>query len=179
MRLASQQRALEAASAQASTSAPVPAAPYANQSSSQTQGTIFDLIDSDEKKGMPKEAVNFEVLPTYEEAANTGVTPNTATMKSAEATYVPASVNQSLTSRGLSLNDFNMALTSYREGDCCGKGRARRAAKNLVRELAAQEIARLEATHGSLALKQRKQVRRDLEPLKDVLKNVVREVRRE
>lgn len=176
MRLASQQRALEA---------PTPSARHIAEFEKQSQGTIYDPMFDEEKKGMPKEqeAVNFEVLPTYEEAASTetprGTAPQIAAARPAEATYVPANISRSLTSRGLNLNDFNAALTSYREGDCCGKGRARRAAKNLVRELVSEEIGRRQVTSGSLSQKQRKQVRRDFEPVLDSLKDIVRNIQRE
>lgn len=177
IRLASQQqRALAAMSA--------PVAPQTAGFEGQTQGVIY----ADEKRQMPQqEDVNYEVLPTYEEVADvekTGVSDAEATAAQYnEASYVPTRIelpnnaNRSLNPSGL--NEFNTALAAYRESECGGYCRARRAAKNLVRELASQEVARLEATHGRLACGQRKQIRKDLKPVKNMLKAAVKEARRE
>lgn len=184
MRLASQQRALDTTSTPVS----VPIAPRDTNLPSQTKGVVYDLGNVDGKRQMPLGGdINFEVLPTYEQAASVD-TPRATTSegvleKPTEAAYVPTlvelptNVNQSFASRGLS--EFNAALTSYREGGCCGKGRAKRAARNLVREIASQEVARLEAVHGPLACRERKQVRRDLKPVKTLLKSAVKEIKRE
>lgn len=177
MRLASQQQALAAASTQAPV--PSPAATDTAELEPQTRGVVYPLVNGDEKKQMPQqEEVNYEVLPTYEETVT-----NTTSTRSAEAPYVPTpnvlpkGVSQSLPESGL--NEFNTALVSIREGECGGRCRAKRAARDLLKDLANQEAARFEATYRPITCAQRKQIRKDLAPMKSILKAAVREAKRD
>lgn len=192
MRLVAQQQALatqqQALAAPAPGSAPYSIAPQAANFGTQTRGVVYPVTDNDEKKSMSQEeSIDYEELPTYEEAANTensGATVARAALtKSAEAPYMPTNVklpqNISQSVSPTSLNEFDAALAEYRQRECGGRCRAKRAARDLLRELAEREAARLQETCRPVSYAQRKQIRKDLAPVKTILKAAIREARRE
>lgn len=196
MRLAAQQQALAAQQQALAASAPAPvttshpytAAPRNTGFEAQTQGVIYPLINNEEKKSMPQEEkINYEELPTYEEAANSGhsgvtVTRDTST-RSAEVPYtlskvkLPQNISQSVSPTALA--EFDSALAAYGQSECGGRCRAKRAAKGLMKELAEREAAHLGEIYRPVTCAQRKQIRKDLAPVKTILRTAIREARRE
>lgn len=77
------------------------------------------------------------------------------------------------------LTQFQSALASYKNGACGGRRQAKRAAKNLVYDMYAAEVARRRAEKEYLECGERKQIKRDLKPVKQMLKSAVWEAKRE
>lgn len=168
-------------------------------SRSQTQGviytpdsTVFGDDDYDEKIEVRR--ASMEELPSYDEsvegrrspAARNAPMDNKQGMQMPEAIYQTRSVDDDYhmerepRSNGVlptGMTQFQSALTSYREGACCGRGRAKRAAKNVIHEMYAAEMARRQTEKGRLECGERKQIKRDLKPVKQVLKNAVWEAK--
>lgn len=181
MRIASQQQ-----------QASIPTATRATELGQQTRGVIYHSVDDEKTDPLQREngEIQFEVLPTYEEVTQTR-SPRPTAVETVTVPTRPIEEIDTATARGLStlpnsqsvaskgLHEFNLALNSYRNGARGGRRQAKRAARNLVHELVIQERARIEASHGPLACGQRKQIRKDLNPVKAILKNAVREVKRE
>ncbi|KAJ9652877.1 hypothetical protein H2198_007879 [Neophaeococcomyces mojaviensis] len=168
-------------------------------SQQQTQGVIYTpastVVGDDERTHSEKDGL--EMPPTYDESVDgdrlaTRNTPmdNKHPMEMPEPMYQTQSVEDQYHQQQLpranggalgvlaaELTQFQSALTSYREGACGGRGRTKRAAKHLVHEMYAAEMARRQAETGRLVCGERKQIKRDLKPVKQMLKSAVWEAK--
>lgn len=155
---------------------------------------------ADEKKRLQKETVAFEELPSYE--ASTGVRSGSSasstvgepiyTPATSEASYTPdrrdyhqAQPHNQLPSRVddspllHQLEVFRTSLLSYTQGAPGARKDAKHAARSMVRDLRAQEMERSRGESGCLKSSERKQVRRELKLVKDVLRDAVWEAKQE
>ena len=134
------------------------------------RGVVHDFA-MDEKRGF----VQFEVLPRYEQL--TRPEPRIATENAEPQPGLQPSVTQVMILEYL--EPFRQSVLAYRQGACGAKCDAKRAAKNFVKDLYNQERARRRAVNGQLECGARKEIKRELKPVKQMLKAAVKEVKRE
>lgn len=152
----------------------------------QTQGVTY-LSAQDEKRDIKfDEKLDFEELPSYE--ASTGesdrrIPAQTTPTIRQDAQEVKIGQSQVQLQHQpsnrmvlMGLEHFNTGLEAYRNGD---NKSAKRAAKSFVRDLYAQEVERRRSARGGGCLEcgERKQIRRELQPLKEMMKEAVREAK--
>lgn len=157
------------------------------------RGVAYDYPSAaDERKQAQaqKETVDFEELPSYEDS--TGASKRSIPRES-QPQYTPATSDASfehMTQPHLSrsnpeaallsnLEVFRTSLLSYSQGSRGAKKEAKHAARSFVEDLRAQEIDRIRSERGCLECGERKQVKRELKPVKDMLKGAVWEAKME
>lgn len=164
-----------------------------NSGHEQINGVIYTPTPAalGDKEKTAEHTIGYEVLPTYnesvgsEEAAARNAPMDNKQAPEAARSFNEIDVPQILGSgdQGVSgvfaagLTRFQSALASYNNGSCGGRREAKRAAKNLVHEMYAAEMARRRAQEGRLECGERKQIKRDLKPVKRMLKNAVWEAK--
>lgn len=140
-----------------------------------------------EKKALQRETVNFEVLPTYEESTETRTPVATspiftpATAGAAQEVALPQQPQRSNPQTIIlgNLEAFRSSLLAYKQGASYAKRDAKRAGKIFFRDLYDQEMARRSGGRGHLECGERKQLKRELKPVKQMLKTAVWEAKRE
>jgi len=157
------------------------------------RGVAYDYPSAaDEKKQAQaqKESVDFEELPSYEDS--TGASKRSISRES-QPQHTPATseasfehttqpqLPRSSTEAALlsNLEVFRTSLLSYSQGYRGAKKEAKHAARSFVKDLRAQEIAKIRSERGYLECGERKQVKRELKPVKDMLKGAVWEAKME
>lgn len=180
----------------ASQQQPPPPMAYNAGLENQTRGVVFPSA-ADEKRAEAQKTqaeVQFEELPSYDESTGNRSPASTPTVapaalhqtKSAEQIYQPhqdeamPALHRSNTDMMLGrLEQFRSGLQQYKDGAHNGKWVAKRAAKTFMRDLYDQEMEKRRSEKGHLACGERKQVRRELKPVKHMLKSAVWEAKRE
>ena len=171
------------------------AADIDTQTNDVERGVVHDYPSAaDEKKNLHKEKIDFEELPSYE--ASTGARSEASTSSTTrEPQYTPATSeasfnhntqpqthlprNNTETLLLSNLDTFRTSLLSYSQGVRGAKKDAKHAAKSFVKDLRAQEMAKIRSERGYLEHGERKQVKRELKPVKEMLKNAVWEAKQE
>lgn len=150
----------------------------------QTQGVVYPSA-LDEKHGVQvNDTVDYEELPSYqastEKSDQSKPFPTTPVVHPVETQdrVFDSTIDQQPSHPVvlLGLQHFDTGLDAYRRGD--NKG-AKRAVKIFVKELYTQEMERRRSAKGYLECGERKQIKRELRPLKEMLKETVREAKTE
>lgn len=158
------------------------------------RGIAYDdpsAADEEKEAQAQRGMVDFEELPSYEDSTGASSKPSilrdlqpeyTPTTSKAPFAYtkqsrLPGSNTEAAVLSNLEV--FRTSLLSYSQGARHARKDARHAAKTLVKDLHAQEIARVRSERGYLECGERKQVKRELKPVKDMLKGAVWEAKRE
>lgn len=125
------------------------------------------------------ESAGFEELPTYEQSTGVRQTPTLPSFNPLSAPSVPPMLRRTTTQILLQQVTEFRANLNQAEHQRHWKRDAKRAARDLVRELYDREIERrrMASSGGYLECGERGQVRRDLKPLKHALKEAIWEVR--
>lgn len=149
-----------------------------SQIDTQTRGVTYPSAIDEKHAHDLGEKVEIEELPSYE--ASTGMTvrnlpPQQPPMQEVKAvSTIPGQPSNRIVTLGL--EHFNTGLEAYRHGD---NRAAKRAAKSFVKDLYSQEMERRRAGKGYLACGERQQIKRDLRPIKEMMKEAVREAKME
>ncbi|KAK5075988.1 hypothetical protein LTR64_008567 [Lithohypha guttulata] len=152
-----------------------PTTTKAARSSSQKNGVLYATdVDSRQARAQQQNDLTSEQLPSYDEVVGSQNVPSSQTTPAVVA--LPSSKNESILTR---LDEFRFDLEQYKTGARGGKWVVKRAAKGLAKELYYQEIEQRRGMKGYLQCGERKQVRRDLKPVKQMLNDAVWEARRE
>lgn len=134
-----------------------------------------------DEKALQSATIAFEELPSYEASAGIPASQPGATQTHVyvpEAPQQPLSVNTQ-TKVLDNLEVFRSSLLEYRQGVHGAKKDAKRAAKTMVRELWEQEVVARRAEKGSLECGERKSIKREVRPVKQMLKSAIWEAKAE
>ena len=157
------------------------------------RGVVYDQpypSAAEEKKQTQRDRVPFEELPTYE--ASTGYsTPGPVPREQQPRSQVPETpryTSQSYSSQvtaearltsNPNLERFRTSLIDYSNGARGAKKDAKWAAKKFVKDLKAEEIKKVREERRYLEPGEQKEIKRELRPVKEMLKGAVREVKAE
>ena len=154
----------------------------------QTRGIAYSSITNEKaQEACLDRAPEYAELPSYEDSTRPTPVVSAAipiTRNAAQQTNRPQPMNTGAvrpTSNTelivSSLEQFNSGLQMYRRGKCGGRGTAKRAARAFVRDMFEQELEKRKGSKGYLEFGERKQIRRELKPLKQIMKDAVHEAR--
>lgn len=160
----------------------------------QSHGVVYPSAAAEKQAEAQHEAaqVQFEELPSYDQSTRSRSTPeefdttHAVPMRGGDYVYHPhpdesvPTLHRSNTDGMIDrLQQFRSGLQQYKDGAHDGKWVAKRAARSFMRDLYDQEVEKRKGDKGYLQCGERKQVRRELKPVKHMLKTAVWEAKME
>lgn len=144
----------------------------------------------DEKTPLKSQQTTIDVLPSYEECAQP-MAEHIRGQNAAPTAFAPdinnrflptsnsAPVHQALVTDQGGFEQFRLALLQYSQGTRGAKRNVKMAARGYMSALFEQQMARRQQQNGRRCCGQRRQVKQDLRPIKDLLKTAIKDVRHE